>query len=315
MGEITPKIEFDILIDETFEKLVSSGIEQDYKNNNVLSLLNDFEDGKWRFNKFQEFIWNNIAETALSYREREALIDKNQTTLIEAAKKLRLIDSQKNQNNQGSELAEIVLYGVMKHHYKALPVVPKIFYKQNSQDNAKGADSVHIVLKGSDDFTIWFGEAKFYNSIEDDRLNEIISSVESSLNTNKIQKENSIITNVSDLDNYLKEDSEISKKIKEFLATEKSIDQLKPKLHIPILLIHECGITYNQKEISEEYKKKLIDFQVNRVSSYFKKQIKKLSKKVFKYSEINFHVILFPVPEKKPIIDKFVENVEHYKKQ
>ena len=67
MGEITPKIEFDILIDETFEKLVSSGIEQDYKNNNVLSLLNDFEDGKWRFNKFQEFIWNNIAETALSY--------------------------------------------------------------------------------------------------------------------------------------------------------------------------------------------------------------------------------------------------------
>ena len=81
----------------------------------------------------------------------------------------------------------------MKHHYNAIPVVPKIFYKQNVQDNAKGADSVHIVVDDKDDFTIWFGEAKFYNSIEDARLYEIISSVEASLNTDKLKKENSII--------------------------------------------------------------------------------------------------------------------------
>ena len=50
-------------------------------------------------------------------------------------------------DTEGSELAEILLYGIMHHHYKALPVVPKIFNKQNSNDNAKGADSVHIVLE------------------------------------------------------------------------------------------------------------------------------------------------------------------------
>ena len=37
--------------------------------------------------------------------------------LIEAAKHLRLVD--KEQNGKGSEIAEIILYGIMKNHYKA----------------------------------------------------------------------------------------------------------------------------------------------------------------------------------------------------
>ncbi|MGY8685369.1 Hachiman antiphage defense system protein HamA [Bradyrhizobium sp. UFLA05-153] len=70
-------------------------------------------------------------------------------------------------------------------HY---PVVTKIFYKQNDQDNAKGADSVHIVVNG-DDFTLWFGEAKFYNSIADARLDAVVTSVLNSLSTDKLKKE------------------------------------------------------------------------------------------------------------------------------
>jgi hypothetical protein len=37
--------------------------------------INDFESGKWRQDKFQEYIWNNIAETALSKEERKNLVD------------------------------------------------------------------------------------------------------------------------------------------------------------------------------------------------------------------------------------------------
>ncbi|SPX12645.1 Domain of uncharacterised function (DUF1837) [Escherichia coli] len=39
-----------------------------------------------------------------------------------------------------------------------------------------------------------FGEAKFYNSIEDARLSSIINSVGDALRTDKLRKENSIIT-------------------------------------------------------------------------------------------------------------------------
>ena len=80
------------------------------------------------------------------------------SSLRKVAKNLRI----SNDTGKGSELAEILLYGVMKHHYKTLPVVPKIFYKQNCQDNVKGADSAHIVLEDDGSFSLWYGESKFY---------------------------------------------------------------------------------------------------------------------------------------------------------
>lgn len=228
-------INFDILIDETFASINTNNTLWQIDNKRVLSLINGYEGGFWRYHKFHEFIWNNITETALSLKERNSLIDSHFSSLTEAAKKLRLTDSIKEDIGQGSELAEIVLYGIMKHHYEALSIVPKIFYKQNAQDFAKGADSVHIVLEKNNDFSLWFGEAKFYNSIEDTRLDAIVQSVENSLQTDKLKKENSIITSISDLD-YLQINNELRESIKKMLSTRESIDDLKPKLNIPILL-------------------------------------------------------------------------------
>lgn len=303
---------FETLIDDQFINITTDNTLAPIENKSILSMINDFEDGKWRFSVFQNFIWDNIAETSLSFKERESLINKSHSSLTAAAQKLRLTDKDKD-ISKGSELAEIVLYGIMKDHYKALPVVPKIFYKQNSQDNAKGADSVHIVIENESDFSIWFGEAKFYNSIENARLAKIIESVENSLSTEKIKKENSIITNVSDID-YLIESKVLRAKIKESLSNQKSIDSLKPKLHIPILLLHECQITQKQTELTDAYKDEIKKYHKDRTETYFKMQIKKIST-IHKYSEIKFHVILFPVPHKYMIVNHFISNANFYKNQ
>jgi len=304
-------MEFQILIDDSFIDTCDTSSISPAENKNILSLINDYEDGKWRETKFDNFIWDNIAETALSFRERESLSSHAMTQLRESAKNLRLSDKEDN-ISKGSELAEILLYGIMKHHYSALPVVPKIFYKQNAQDNAKGADSVHIIIN-DDDFTIWFGEAKFYNKIEDARLTSIITSVKNSLQTDKLKKENAIITNLSDID-YFIDDEELNKKIKSALSNRNSIDSLKPKLHIPILLLHECEITKTASETNEQYIKSIIAYHKERATSYFKKQIDKL-KDVYMYSEITFHLILFPVPEKELIVNRFVKEVESFKEK
>lgn len=249
--------------------------------------------------------------TALAAQEREKLADKSMSALKASAKNLRLTDSPKDVG-KGSELAEIVLYGIMRHYYKALPVVPKIFYKQNAQDNAKGADSVHIVLEGEDDFSLWFGEAKFYNSIEDARLAEIITSVGNSLQTEKLKKENSIITNTSDITSLVK-NPELVEKIKAALSNQNSIDQIKARIHIPILLLHECAITSAATELTDDYREEIRKYHADRADSYFKQQIKSLSDKVVKYSEIKFHIILLPVPNKEKIINKFTADVAHFK--
>lgn len=156
------------------------------KNDFILSVINGFEDGRWRKSEFRKFIFDNIAQTGLSAEDRDNLYyESPYTILTESIKNLRLVDKD---NGKGSEIAEIVLYGIMRYHYHALPVVPKIFYKQNPQDNAKGADSVHIVLDDKGDFSLWLGEAKFYNDIADDRMYEPIKSVFDTISTDKIKK-------------------------------------------------------------------------------------------------------------------------------
>ncbi|TDB62806.1 HamA C-terminal domain-containing protein [Arundinibacter roseus] len=228
---------FEVLINNTFADVNSDLTIIPTDNKSVLSLINDFEDTEWRYNHFQNFIWDNIAETSLSFKERESLVNNHHSLLTYAAKNLRLSDKD-GDISKGSEIAEIILYAIMKHYFNALPVVPKIFYKQNAQDNAKGADSVHIIIEGANDFSICFGEAKFYNSIEDARLAEIITSVENSLSTEKLKKENSIITNVSDLE-ILVGNKTLRDKIKAELSPRESIDLLKPKLHIRLVAMEK----------------------------------------------------------------------------
>ncbi|GGE49200.1 uncharacterized protein DUF1837 [Pedobacter psychrotolerans] len=303
-------MDFEILINNTFSDINSNDTLSPITNKSVISMINNFEDSEWRYNHFQNFIWDNIAETSLSYNERESLINSHHSLLTYAAKNLRLSDKT-GDISKGSEIAEIVLYAIMKHHFNSLPVVPKIFYKQNAQDNAKGADSVHIIIENGNDFSIWFGEAKFYNSIEDTRIPEIITSVENSLSTEKLKKENSIITNVSDID-LLIDDEILRNKIKSALSPRESIDLIKPKLHIPILLLHECEITKKHTVISDLYKDDIIEFHKKRAESYFKKQIDKLGT-LPHYSEIKFHLIFFPVPLKKIIVDRFVSMADFYK--
>lgn len=304
-------MDFQILVDDLYLKIFSDTTLAPVENKSVLSLVNDFEDHFWRYEKFENFIWDNIALTALSAQEREKLTGQSRSTLRESAKNLRLTDKA-GDIGQGSELAEIVLYGIMHHYYGALPVVPKIFYKQNVQDNAKGADSVHIVLEGDDDFSLWFGEAKFYNSIEDARLPAVVESVGNSLKTDKLKKENSIITNTSDIDRLVT-NPELAAKIKDALCTKNSIDHIKPKIHVPILLLHECAITASSKEMDDAYRGNVRKYHLERATAYFKKQIDALSGTVAKYSEVKFHIILFPVPDRGKLIEQFSKEVAFYK--
>lgn len=292
---------FEILIKEPF-----------FDKNYALSLINDFESGEWRYEKFKNYIWDNIAETALSKIERDSLVNKPSSVLAESAKKLRITNN--DTIGKGSELCEILLYGIMKEYYSALPVVPKIFYKQNSNDNAKGADSVHIVIEdNSNDFSLWFGEAKFYKSI-DGAINSAIKSVDNFLrNDNQIKKENSIITSVSDIDK-MGLSTELVEKIQSTLSGENSLDNIKPKINIPILLLHECDITKEENEFTEEYKNKIISFHKDKANEYFKKQVEEMSD-IFKYSDIKFHLILFPIPNKKIIVDTFIGNANHHRGQ
>ena len=304
---------FDIVINTCLADIESKPKMPDFDENDfLLSVVNGFENGKWREDIFRQFVMNNIAQTGLSADERENICAVDPySQLTRSIMNLRLVDKE---NGQGSEIAEIVLYGIMRYHYHALPVVPKIFYKQNSHDNAKGSDSVHIVIdEDAKDFTLWLGEAKFFNDIADERLYDPISSVFEALSTDKLKKENSIITNVKDLE-YVIADLDIRKKVKEVLHRDTSIDEVKKRLHVPIMLLHQCDITQKATELSPEYLEEIKLYHLNRAKRYFMSHNNKQKKEdIYGFENIKFHLILFPVPNKASIVNWFVERANQIK--
>ena len=99
----------------------------------------------------------------------------------------------------------------------------------------------------------------------------------------------------------------MSNKIKAALDKGVSIDDIKRKLHIPILLLHECEITKATTIYDRAYKDAIIAYHKERANSFFKKQMARLTKTVTMLDEIHFHLILFPVPSKEIIVKDFME--------
>jgi hypothetical protein len=148
--------------------------------------------------------------------------------------------------------------------------------------------------------------------IEDARLPAVVKSVGNSLDTAKLKKENSIITNTSDIDRLVANQG-LAAKIKDALAAKWSIDQIKPKIHVPILLLHECSITASTTEMNDAYRESVKKYHLERASSYFEKQISSLSVTVTKYAEVKFHLILFPIPDREKLINQFSKEVAFHK--
>lgn len=76
---------FKLLVDTSLLDFIQSTDEQ-YKKKFVLSYLNDFESGQWRYDVFNNFVFDSLCETALSASEREKLIGEPMTLLNQAAK-------------------------------------------------------------------------------------------------------------------------------------------------------------------------------------------------------------------------------------
>ncbi|EED2626339.1 DUF1837 domain-containing protein [Campylobacter coli] len=288
--------------DVTFEICLDSVMDNSCSKF-LLSLINDFEEGEWRFDKFNDYIMNTLAETALTKKEREALREEPYSLIKQSIANL---------NQKEGELGEIFLYGIMKKYYNALPIVPKIFYKQNTNDYAKGADSVHLTIENQE-CHLWLGESKFYTNITK-AIDEAAKSIKDLLVKDKLNKEKSIITNVKDLELYMEDKKdEISEeninKIKKILRQETSVDELKNILHIPISIIYQCNTTKAYNELSEEYKQKIAIFHQGQAKQAIAKITNELGD-MHKIEKIKFHIILFPVPDKERIQCDFTKKLE-----
>lgn len=251
---------------------------------------------------FYRFILKHMLSAALSQREREALHLNDEEMLRRAASRFRL---DAGPRAKGAEIAEICLYGVMSEYYKAASSVPKIFYKQSAGDQAKGADSVHIVLDGEGGFSIWYGEAKFYKTLSSAIYKDVTSSLIELLSSNRLEYENHQIVGMPELKSDLIDD-ELYNRIQSVLDLNGISSELIAVLHVPILILYGSRKFFAKEENIIEQQKRIAE-------GYFMQHLLDLKPKLPFLSEIKFHLILFPVPDKESIVNQVEEVVRSYR--
>lgn len=304
-------------INATLNEVIEGGIEVEAlheedlgaQNEHLCGIANDFENGAWRYDKLVRFLMDNLVDTALSAEEKEALTTNAYTMMQRAISRLKSLRNKSDgKYNSGGEIGEIMLYGIMSRYYHALPVVPKIFNKQNNNVPAYGADSVHILVEkdknGKEcDFSVWLGESKFYKNV-DEAIEDAISSLDQHIEKDALKKENSIIIGGGNIKNYVRNET-LQKSITDFLDLDiNSTDEYVKKLHIPILIMYECKITRESKKYSNEYIENVRCKMRSHAEKYFAKQKSRLEAAFDKYDCVNFHLILFPFPEKEKILSE-----------
>lgn len=299
---------FDIILDMQLLE------ENDFEYSSVLGISNKFINGIWSIERFCEYFENKIVLSALSRKEFESCMIEPATLLRKSFERLKKVHKKTLENEDNKELTEeeitdgeigeVFLYGIMHDYYQATVLVPKIFYKQSTNDTVKGADSVHITLS-NDEVGVWFGEAKFYKDI-DKAIDSAVESVIKFLNAS-YNKEISISYDCLEkeqLKNEINDDSKYS--LLEYILKVENIDILKKHLHIPILILYECDITKSSKSQEELKDKNIIDIFKNKSYELLKKHVEELKKNnIYNYKSIKFHVILLPYTDKKKIMDKF----------
>ena len=305
------KDSFDILLDIKLMDIYPKNFEYDIKYSSLLGLSNKYIDGEWSIKQFCNFFKDKIVLSALSTEEVELISDSPATSLENAFENLRKVKAKDNSEGKitDGEVGEIFLYGIMREYYQATVLVPKIFYKQNTNDTVKGGDSVHITLSNNE-VGVWFGESKFYSDINR-AIDDSVKSISNFLK-NKINKEISISYDSLRLENIKKmliekSSKELYNKLKDLLQKD-NIDKLKP-----ILILYECDITKSSKSQEELIKSDINDIFKEKSFILLKKQITKLKENnIFNYESIKFHIILFPCIDKDKIMDNINDMAKNY---
>ena len=310
------KDSFDILLDIKLMDIYPKNFEYDIKYSSLLGLSNKYIDGEWSIKKFCNFFKDKIVLSALSTEEMELISDSPATSLENAFENLRKVKAKDDSEGKitDGEVGEIFLYGIMREYYQATVLVPKIFYKQNTNDTVKGGDSVHITLSNNG-VGVWFGESKFYSDINR-AIDDSVKSISDFLK-NKINKEISISYDSLRLENIKKmliekPNEELYNELK-YLLQKDNIDKLKQYMHIPILILYECDITKSSKSQEELIKRYINDIFKEKSLILLKKQITKLKENnIFNYESIKFHIILFPCIDKDKIMDNINDMAKNY---
>ena len=254
----------------------------------------DYENGKWRAEDFAEYLIEWLPEFALKFSEYQ---DFNGATGVKLIKKAaRNIYTTLKSENRG-EFGEILLHALIREHFNSKPAVSKVFYKTSSNDTVKGFDAVHLV-EFENGYEIWLGEAKFYSDYKS-AIDNVVSEIEQHLEAGFLRNEFMFIEGKID-DKW-----KLATTFKELVSNRLSLDDIKKRICIPILITYNTDLYNKYTEFNEEFKTDILN-ECNKAFGVLEQKCQGFN--------IKLHVFLVPLASKEELVSHADEKLKGFQK-
>lgn len=261
----------------------------------LTALCAGFEDGVWRADPLTEDLFDrHLASFALSYTDFQSVNGDTAARMLRKA--AEAVYSTQKYGRRG-EFGELILHAAARDFFSAQPAISKIHFKDSPNDTVKGFDSVHIV-EANGDIEFWLGEVKFYESLTG-AISDVTKELKDHLNADFLRREFTAITNKLD-PNWPH-----TEKVIALLDRARTLDEIRDRLTIPVLLTYDSGAIANHSATTEEYLGQL-EIEVRAGLATF---IEKLDVT----HPVTLHLILAPLESKKRLANLFHQRLGIWK--
>ena len=254
-----------------------------------------FEGGAWRAQDLVDDLFQrHLPSFALSFTDLTSIDGETAARSLKQA-----ADIVYNTNKYGSrgEMGELILHGVAKDFFGALPAVSKIYYKDSANDTVKGFDCVHVT-ETQGELVLWLGEVKFYSNLAQ-AIRDAADELRSHLEAEFLKREFLAITNKLD-PAWPHTESLI-----EMLDAANSLDDIVSSIRVPVLLTYDSKAVADSNAVSPEY---VAALEIEARTAW-----ESFASKLDLPLPVTLELILLPVEEKARLAGLFHQKLSIYK--
>lgn len=253
----------------------------------------DYESGEWNYRQFIAWISSHLLSFALTPREILDLSDSNASEKLERA--AGNVYGRKNKIERRGEIGELILHGLVRDIFKTKPLISKIYFKTAPGEAVKGADCVHVIESAGEIDSLWLGEAKFYK----DGTKGVTAAVSSVIDMlTRFNDRQEFVT----IKHHLDGSDPIAKKAEMLLSDSSSLDKIKAKIVVPILVTYESPTTLKHSTDSEQFRSEL----AQEIGPFIAQYLDETSS----IKEVELHIFFMPLKNKKALVELFDKYID-----
>lgn len=253
----------------------------------------DYESGEWNYRQFMAWVNSHLLSFALTPREISDLNDSNAPEKLERA--ASNVYGRKNKIERRGEIGELILHGLVRDIFGTKPLISKIYFKTAPGETVKGADCVHVIELDGEIDSLWLGEAKFYKN-GTKGITAAVASVKDMLTRFSDRQE--FVTIRHHLDNS----DLIAEKAESLLSDATSLDKIRAKITMPILVTYESPITIKHTVDSEQFRSEL----AQEIEPFITQYLNETSS----IEEVELHIFFMPLKNKKDLVELFDKYID-----